>query len=370
MFTESNSERAHAALKRGLELAEELGDLPNQLRLIGGLHHFSYRSGSFRGAMDMARRGEVVAEAIGDPVGIAAAHSLLGISHYLLEDIVAARSHLAKALAEIAVSARISPLYLGLDYRNRAGIFLARTLWLLGYPDQAKSVARRTVEEAATFDHSLNLCISLLWAVCVYLWAGDWAAAQEGTDKLIACARERSVLPYDAAGTGLRGYLLIKRGEAEAGVRLLRTSMEALQSHRYELLTTIFSAALAEGLLKLGSTSRALRKIDEALDFAERNEDLLHLPELLRIRGEILGSEPGADRKAAEVSFVRSLAISRDSSALSWELRAAVSLAAHWTRHGSVDEARALLAPVVARFSEGFETTDFIAARRLLVEIN
>lgn len=369
MFTESNSERAHTAFKRGLELAEELGDLPNQLRLIGGLHHFNYRTGNFRGAMDMARRGEIVAEAIGDPIGAAAAHSLLGISHYLLEDIVAARSHLASALVE-AVSARISPLYLGLDYRNRAGIFLARTLWLLGYPDQAKLVARRTVEEAATFDHSLNLCISLLWAVCVYLWAGDWAAAQEGTDKLIACARERSVLPYDAAGTGLKGYLLIKRGEAEVGVRLLRTAIEALQGHRYELLTTIFGAALAEGLLKLGSASQALKKIDEALDFAERNEDLLHVPELLRIRGEILASEPGADQKAAEACFVRSLAISRGSSALSWELRAAVSLAAHWARHGSIDEARALLAPVAARFSEGFETADFIAARRLLVELD
>jgi predicted ATPase/DNA-binding winged helix-turn-helix (wHTH) protein len=370
MFTESNSERAHNAFKRGLELAEGLGDLPNQFRLIGGIHHFNYVTGNFRFAMDMAQRGEIVAEAIGDPVGTAAAHSLLGISHYLLQDIVAARSHLANALAELPVSGRFSPLYLGLDYRNRAGIFLARTLWLLGYPDQAKLVARRTVEEAATFDHPLNLCISLLWAVCVHLWSGEWAGAQEGMDKLIACARERSILPYDAAGTGLKGYLLIKRGEAEAGVRLLRTSLEALQSHRYEMLTTIFSAALAEGLLKLGNTSQALKKIDGALAFAERNEDLSHVPELHRIRGEILASGPGADHKAAEVSFARSLAISRDSSALSWELRAAISLAAHWTKHGSVEQARALLAPVAARFSEGFETADFIAAGRLLVELD
>lgn len=370
MFTESNSERAHIAFKRGLELAEELGDFPNQLRLIGGLHHFNYRTGNFRDAMDVARRGETVAKKVGEPVGIAAAHSLLGISHYLLEDIVAARSHLADALVETSGSARISPLHLGLDYRNRAGIFLARALWLLGYPDQAKLIARRTVDEAATFDHSLNLCISILWAVCVYLWAGDWAEAQEGADKLIATARERSVLPYEAAGIGLRGYLLIKRGEAEAGVRLLRTSMEALQSHRYELLTTIFNAALAEGLLQLGSTSQALKKIDEALDFAERSEDLLHVPELLRIRGEILASEPGADQNAAEASFVRSLEMSRNNSALSWELRSAVSLAAHLARHGSFDEARALLSPVAARFSEGFQTADFIAARCLLDELN
>jgi predicted ATPase len=48
------------------------------------------------------------------------------------------------------------------------------------------------------------------------------------------------------------------------------------------------------------------------------------------------------------------------------ELRCAVSLARLWQQHGRGDEARKLLAPVYARFTEGFGTAELGAAKRLL----
>jgi tetratricopeptide (TPR) repeat protein len=174
------------------------------------------------------------------------------------------------------------------------------------------------------------------------------------------------LVPYEAAGLGVKGYLSVKRGDAETGIQLLRASLEALHAHRYELMTTAFNSALAEGLLMAGQRDKALETIDEAIAVVEKNGDLFNIPELLRIKGNIVASEPQSDLGQAEAHFLRSLAMAKKNSALAWELRTATSLALLWFRQGRLKEARGVLAPVVARFTEGFESTDFITAKRIL----
>jgi predicted ATPase len=56
----------------------------------------------------------------------------------------------------------------------------------------------------------------------------------------------------------------------------------------------------------------------------------------------------------------------RRQDALSWELRAATSLARLWEQHSRADEADQLLASVYGRFNEGFETGDLKTARAML----
>ena len=67
--------------------------------------------------------------------------------------------------------------------------------------------------------------------------------------------------------------------------------------------------------------------------------------------------------------FRQSLDLAGRQSALSWELRGAMSLARLWRERGDSRGAYRLLAPVYARFSEGFETVDLKVANRLLGEL-
>ena len=45
-------------------------------------------------------------------------------------------------------------------------VYLARVLWLLGFPDQAMRSAETSVEEAQTADHALSVCYALAVAAC------------------------------------------------------------------------------------------------------------------------------------------------------------------------------------------------------------
>jgi predicted ATPase len=61
--------------------------------------------------------------------------------------------------------------------------------------------------------------------------------------------------------------------------------------------------------------------------------------------------------------------LAREQSALAWELRTATSLAHLWGRQRRYDEAERILRPVYDRFTEGFDTPDLGAAKRLLDEL-
>jgi predicted ATPase len=67
--------------------------------------------------------------------------------------------------------------------------------------------------------------------------------------------------------------------------------------------------------------------------------------------------------------YHRALAIAREQGARSFELRAATSLARLWRDQGKRAEARDLLAPVYAWFTEGFDTRDLVEAKALLAEL-
>ena len=69
--------------------------------------------------------------------------------------------------------------------------------------------------------------------------------------------------------------------------------------------------------------------------------------------------------KEAEAQFGQAIDHAHKHGVLAWELRAAMSLARLWRRERRT-KARTVLAPVVRRFTEGFETADLVSARALL----
>ena len=101
--------------------------------------------------------------------------------------------------------------------------------------------------------------------------------------------------------------------------------------------------------------------IEEALERAERTEERLYFPELLRLRGELLLAD--GDAEAAHACFDQSLRNAREQNAISWELRTATCLAR--CQPGRV----APLRSVLQRFTEGFMTGDVTTGKRLLEEL-
>ena len=132
------------------------------------------------------------------------------------------------------------------------------------------------------------------------------------------------------------------------------------------MLYTAFLTDLAEVLAQAGRLGESLAAAAEALQRTERHDAFWWMPEALRIKGEILAQSYPLDLESIEDCFTRSLACARRQGALSWELRTATSLARLWSERRRPADAGALLRPIYARFTEGFETADLRTARTLV----
>ena len=124
---------------------------------------------------------------------------------------------------------------------------------------------------------------------------------------------------------------------------------------------------LAMAMGRVGEVAQPLETIEGAIGRPESWQERWCLPELLRIKGELLlqAKAPNA-ASAASSYFRRALDLAVEQSALSWQLRAAMSLAKLQRDQRNVEEARNLLRPIYGQFTEGFATRDLTEARHLL----
>ena len=366
MFMRGGRDAAREALSRSLAIAEKRGNALDQLRLLGPLNMFHLRTGNFMTALHYARRCSTIAGTVDDPAATALAHSILGISLHLSGELDSARVELEAALLRAPHSPRTTTIYLGFDGKNLAGGILARNLWLQGHPIRSAERARQTILDAAGMDHSLTLCIALVWGISVFLWSGDLTSAEGHIDRLIARAESHSLAPYLLVGRGFKAEAEIRKGGARSGVEILRGCLERLRAAPYELLSTHLNISLIHGLVTIGQCEEAIARIAWLIGQVETNGDLCYLPELLRIRANLIlsTSHPAIDE--AETYFMRSLELSRRQGARAWELRTGIDLASLLAGRGEHESARAALQPLFDQFVEGSETADLKSAARLL----
>jgi predicted ATPase len=228
-------------------------------------------------------------------------------------------------------------------------------------------VAQASVDKAAEVGHANSTCLAVADGACVVaVWIGDVAASDRFAAMLADYAERHTLGVWRTYSSAMRGRVLAQNGGAAEGIALLRAALDDLRDTLHDIRFQLYLVWLAEALWIAGQFSDALDAIDQTLERAERTEERWYLPELLRIRGELLVQLGGAGAMAAaQEHFAESLRWAREQKARSWELRTAMSVA---RMPGSGDEAREALRAVVGGFGEGFETADLRAARGLLGE--
>ncbi len=183
-------------------------------------------------------------------------------------------------------------------------------------------------------------------------------------------AESQSLGPLSAVGQARKAELAIHQGDVKDGVASLRTALEKIHAVRYELLTTEFNIALAQGLAAIGRFAEGIALIDESIRRVETNGDTVYMPELLRMKASLLLSMPQPDAGDAEMHLMQSLELSRRQGARAWELRTATDLATLLAGQGKRESGRALLQPVFEQFVEGRDTADLKAAERAMAAVS
>jgi predicted ATPase/DNA-binding winged helix-turn-helix (wHTH) protein len=369
MYTGGNSDRVRAAIERGLHLEETFGNVPRKLQLFLSLYSLLMRLTDFRGALKVAEQSATFAETAKDQAGLLLADFMLGGAYHYIGDQAAAQFYGERAMARAAELGPSVPNFVGFDYRTYAPISLTRTLWLRGFADRARSIAKTSIDEAAGRVHEISICVSLAYGSPVFLWSGDLGSVENCTARLIEHAKRHSIEPYRAVGLGLKGAVAIARGDLETGIDLLRAALEILTTLRLNIFVTEFMGALADGLRMCGQMEEALLTINQAIGRGKEFGPTYEMAELLRSKAQILAAMPQYGRDPAINCLTEALAVAKAQSAVALELRSTIDLARLLAEAGQRDQARQDLVLVYSRFTEGFETADLRTARELIEDL-
>ena len=334
---------------RVLEIAEPIGATTAQTQALWGLWASCRGRGDYPAALTMARRFADAADRTGDVSAMHLADRILGLTNHFLGDQPIARSFTERALRH----PEHLDSSLGLGYQVETPVAmaaqLARILWLQGFPDRAKLAATDAIEAARQSGHPFAMVYGLAFgSASVALWTGDIPEATRVIERLIARTagnrRTEQWVRYFASVLKLRGG----------------NDTDALVASFVEPRVDLFPVQLFDELVTQGT-------IPVPMPGPEPSQVLWNTAELLRIDAELLLWHNGPDAAAnAEARLRRALAIAQEQTALSWELRATMSLARLWQRQGRNSEAYELLAAAHAKFTEGFGTSDLLQARSLL----
>ncbi|MBY3165661.1 transcriptional regulator [Rhizobium laguerreae] len=366
MFTRANGADVRAAIERGLSLAEDLDEREQQLDLLAGLHIFLTRLGDFHGSLQVASRFAEVANAIGGTAPIAIARWMLGTSHHLVGDHIAARDHCEAGLQLYPTSMQQRFDVFGYDHRIRALAVLARTLWMRGLPDRAGTAACQAIAYAERLNRPADVCTALIYATTVLHWRGDEAAADSAISRLVTVASDFTLGPYHAVGLALRAEHVVLYGELEVGIELLNAAISELRTKRHNVLMGHFNAVLARAHARAGRIEIAAELLDAALDVVLQAGSTHELPDLLRSKGEMLLARGSLYIDEAEQVLLQAIRHADLQGAPSARLQAALPLAAHWLETGRRREAHDLLTSIYDEFTEGFGTVDLCRAASLL----
>jgi predicted ATPase len=353
-----------------LQIAELINEREHQLWALWGLSSYHRARGSHRMALTFAERCRSTAGEKGDGAAELAADRL----------VAAALLHLgrlgdARRLSERVLSPSVRPVRqshgVSFPYDQRIGALgvLAMVRWLQGFPDEAAQLAQTTLVEAQAKFSGAVLGDTLLhgpFPIAVYV--GDWGTAE----RLLVSVKENlanhSLSLCDVKARCLQGVLLIHRGNV-VGVPQLREALDELREAEFHMRYPAYLGTLAQGLGLEEQVGEALNTIENAIEISERNEEYWCLPELLRIKGDLLLMEKSAEAVGpAEDCYMNSLEWARRQETLSWQLRTAVSLAKLRRDQDRCEEAVELLSSVYGRFNEGFETLDLKKACALIDE--
>jgi predicted ATPase len=281
-------------LLRAGELCQQIEDTRELIRVRQGLCDMHYNRAEFHTARSLAEQLLHLAHSSGESICLPGIHAALSRILFAIGEFELAQRYAAQG-STLYDPRQHSPYisHVAHDPGVNCLATQVRTLWHLGYPDQALRYSQKALALARKLYHPMSLTLALNSSVALHHWRGEWHAAQELGEELLALA-QRQALPHWAGwGMMLRGLILARQDQQEAGITQMRQGFTALTTTGAKMGLTGLSCELAWAYGKAGRAAEGLPLLAEALVVADNTGEHFALAELYRLKGQLTLRQSG-----------------------------------------------------------------------------
>jgi predicted ATPase len=355
---------------RAAELCRRLNESAQVFSVLRGLHRFNLVRARHHTARELAEQCITVAQKVSDPNLLLEGHLALGESSFYMGNLASAEKHLSR-VAQFYNSDKHRPDATRnvQDPAVASRCHLAIATELLGYSDQAAKLIKEAVSLAEEISHPFSRAYALNGAAMLHQIRREMDLARKYAEATLVVSSEGGFSLFTAEARFLLGCALARQGQPEEGIFQMHQGLSAWRATGAQLLCPFYLGSLAEGCCNAGSIGDAANLISEGKAVADKSDEQMFGPELLRLEGELELLAGTSGNRRPEKCFLNSIDLARRQGAKSWELRATTSLARLLRDTDRHDEARTMLAEIYNWFTEGFDTADLIDAKALLDEL-
>jgi len=362
MFTRGLRGQAMAALQRALEIAIVTDDTDYRLRCLMNIAIYQLFTGEPDAGQRTLEHFTAVAAAE-DPSVLPEGEVHMGIADLFLGRLPEARQRLEQLeRRDLRYFGSYSVRYLS-DPIVLVRSVLTQVRWLTGAPDTAMRTADASVDHARQTRHHLSLNNILSYACPVFYWSGQYDQCERYVGMLEDSVARHGLAVRRPVACFYRAALAHTReGASAATIDALQRAIAQFRDINHLARMPYYLSVLADALAQGGRIGEAATAIRSAREIAHARSERWCLPEVLRIQAAVTARQGG--RQEAEKLLATAMAHAGETGALSWKLRAATDLVR--LRQAPPGAARAILQPVLAAFTEGFTTRDYLAALELI----
>jgi tetratricopeptide (TPR) repeat protein len=279
---------AAAVSSRALELSRQVGETPQLVGALASALPFYLIRAELQTARELAEQLISLAQRTQDPALLLDAHWNLAMVLYSFGEWSAARAHFEQAIALYDPGRRRAAIArVGIDFGVSSLSYLATVLWVLGYPDQARTRSRAGLSLAQETAHPDTTALAWLIDFRLYQFLREARTVQQRAEAVIMLCDEQG-LAVSPWGIVAQGWALSMQGQAEEGIKQIQQGMAALRAAGAEFLRPYHLALLAEAYGKTGQVENGLTVLAEALAVIDKSGERVHEAEVYRIKGELL----------------------------------------------------------------------------------
>ncbi|MDT8307550.1 MAG: AAA family ATPase, partial [Anaerolineae bacterium] len=352
--------------ERARLLCRQLGETPALFTSLVGLARHDGVSGETETALQLAEQLLAIAQKANDGDMLLEAYREMGGNLLSRGELEAARDYWERGVSLYDPERHERHAYhFGHDPIAPCLGYLSITSWLLGYPDLAHEQSAELASMMQRMTHPSSIAyVRCQLALHAYL-RHDVPACLHHGEAGTELGEVHYLPSWTALARALRAWAIIAQGGSADALAQLEEATKQWRARGFAHLAPLLLTLQAEASLKLRRPQEGMAAIAAALALTTSGADRYWLPEVRRLRGELLLAQ-GEEDEMAEAAFCEALQTARQQQAKMLELRAATSLARLWHAQGRPQAAQEVLATVYERFDEGFDNYDLQLAATLL----
>ena len=367
------SPQAVATFARARELCQRLGDPPEQLQIMFWLTTASVIRGELPVAEEMISVLLDLAEARGDRPTLLNAMRGQGMIRLFMGHLAGAQEVIERAFEAFEASSeqdRLAARAAGQDAGVADLALMSWALWLLGRADTACARLDTAIQRADAIGHPHSQAYGCYYASILHALRSEFQTAHRYAERCLALSEEHGFRQWRGLARAVRGISATFLDPSSVALAEIQTAMNEYRGAGYQLGITALYVLLSPALLSSHQREAALELIEQGLATTSRNSERIFEAELYRLKARVLLVRGAAEVASEAQSLLdHALTTARSQHAKALELRVATDLAALWIDQGRREQARDLLGPIHAWFTEGSETQDLRQAKALLDQL-